>query len=1166
MRIFFMVAKLIFCGVIMLLIVSCDNSAVTDLKSMQAAADEKKISLLDVDIKDARVLVFSKTKGWRHDSIPAGLAALHKMATDNFFTVVATEDAEYFTDAQLSTFNTIVFLNTSLDVLDDDQQISMERFIQAGGGFVGIHSAADTEWEGDWYWYRKLVGAVFKNHPNQPSNVQTAKIEVKDALFLAGDAIPSSFEIADEWYNYIDFYEFNNVLLTVDENSYHGGEQGPYHPIAWWHEFDGGRSFYTGLGHSAETFSNPYFLTVLLRGLKYAVGGKEKLDYSKSRPENNRFIKKVLIDNLNEPVNLSFFPNGDALIAERAGIVKLIDYKTGAMREVGNISVNYQNFLEMGLLGIAIDPAFERNHFIYVALNVEKEGKYFQRLARFKWIDGKIEQESQHVLLEYPVDKNCCHTAGDLQFGNEGELFMSTGDNTNPHDQNGYAPIDFRADYEKNDALRGAGNTQDLRGKVLRIKPLESGGYDIPKGNLFTNPKDGRPEIYVMGARNPYKITYDKVSSTLFFGDVGPDAGENSTLQGSRGYDEVNRVTQAGNFGWPLFIGNNHAYIDYDYATHQSEKMFNPLAPLNNSPRNVGLRQLPPTQRPLLWYPYGASERFPELGKGGRTALVADVYHAEDYPANEHRYPAYYNKKLFIADFMRNWIKAVSFDEFGRILKIEPFAPQIPYVLLIDSRFAPDGTLYVLEYGSAWFKANPDSRLSRIEFVGTGNRPPEPKISIDRAQGAVPFEANVSALSSVDLDGDNLTYTWSLKPKNVKEKMISIGNSETQKINITEPGEYILTLLAKDPLGATATADTELQVGNEPANIDVNIEGNQTFYWPNTKSLKYSVTINDKEDGLVTKSSLGKSDVVIDFASQKNNDIAPASGHQAADIGDIAQNLMRENGCKSCHSLDKKIVGPALNDVAMRYKNDKNALKYLINKIAKGGNGAWGELNMPAFATLSESDRAAMSAYILSLATLKKSMPLQGELPFLHDANFQKTFDSVEEPNNLTVKKYELSIAYTDKGGVNIGPITAKKSLVLIPARFSLMSLVASKYPLGELITADKYAKQDTLKIPATGNWLAMRLGEYDLSNINALRFGAWITKQSVPWQFEIRLGSDTGTVLASGEMTGRVLDTYSRILLKLQAQNGVQDIYLAIRSGEQSNSELQLLDISFHK
>lgn len=1155
-------------GIFLLVVVNgCDDSPPVVATVAPEIHEIKKTTLLNSDLQDARVLVFSKTKGWRHDSIPAGIAALQKMATENFFTVVATDDADTFTDAQLSSFNAIVFLNTTLDVLDDNQQIAMERFIQAGGGFVGIHAAADTEWEGDWYWYRKLIGAVFKNHPHQPSNVQMARVNVKDATHYATEKLPMSFDVVDEWYNFDAFYEFNHVLLTVDETSYHGGEQGAYHPIAWYHEFDGGRSFYTGLGHTIEAYSDPQFIVMLLGGLRYAVGGKLKLDYSKSRPENNRFIKKSLADNLNEPVSLSFFPNGDALIAERAGTAKLVDYKTGELREVGKIDVNYQNFVEMGLLGFAIDPAFERNHFIYAAFNVEKQGEYFQRLSQFKWVDGKINSTSQVVVLEYPIDKNCCHTAGDLQFGNNGELFMSTGDNTNPHDQNGYSPIDFRPDAERNDALRSSANTQDLRGKILRIKPLESGGYDIPSGNLFTDPKDGRPEIYVMGARNPYKITYDKKSSTLFFGDVGPDAGEDSVTQGSRGYDEINRVTQAGNFGWPLFIGNNNAFMDYDYATHTSKKMFNPLVPLNNSPRNTGLKQLPPAQRPLLWYPYGLSEQFPELGKGGRTALVADVYHAADYPQSKNRYPSYYDNKLFIVDFMRNWVKAVSFDAFGRIQKIEPFAPQISYTLPIDSRFAPDGTLYVLEYGMAWFKGNADARLTRVEFVGSGNRPPIAQITLNKSQGAIPLVTHVSAQQSHDLDGDKLTYSWSIKPKNVKAEAVVLGTGEQLPVTIPDAGEYLLHLTVTDALGASSIAEASIHVGNEPAEIVMNIEGNQSFYWPNTSSLKYKLTITDKEDGEIT---YDVKNVVITFSAQKNTSDVSQEGHQTADNTAVAQDLLKANGCKSCHNVDVKIVGPAFKDIAERYKNDKKALKYLVNKIAKGGNGAWGELNMPAFATLSEADRTTLATYVLSLATVVKTLPLQGELVLsahttLQKLSLQKSFDSLETPKNFSEPNYELNAAYTDNGGTNIGPITTTKSLVLIPARLPLVPLVKSN-SFNKLTEQGKFLNHDTVKVLASGNWQTFHLGKYDLTDITALQLGGWITKQNTQWHFEVRLGSDTGTVLAAGESSTKAVDVYFRSLLKLQTQRGLQDLYLAIRSTEKSASELQLLDVSFHR
>ena len=1153
MRISFSWLKMVACSCLLALM-GCGEPAAT-----ATIGTEKSKALFNADIKGAKVLVFSKTKGWRHDSIPAGIAALQKMASDNSFAVVATEDSDIFNDAQLSSFNAIVFLNTTLDVLDDSQQVAMERFIQSGGGFVGIHAATDTEWEGNWYWYRRLVGAVFKSHPNEPSNVQLARVDVRDKNHPATENLPASFEIADEWYNYKDFYEFNKVLLSVDEKTYRGGEHGDYHPLAWHHDFDGGRSFYTGLGHSAETFSDPNFVKLLLGGLKYAVGGKPKLDYSKAAPEPNRFTKKVIVDNLNEPVQLSFFKNGDALIALRGGGVLLVDYKTGETRDAGKIEVDPHGSIEFGLLGFAIDPNVEKNHNIYAALNVSKEdGSSVERLARFKWVDGKIDVKSQEVLWDYPIDQNCCHTGGDLQFGSNGELFVSTGDNSTPFTEEGYGPLDLRPESTASDALRSAGNTQDLRGKVLRIIPKESGGYDIPKDNLFSDPKDGRPEIYVMGTRNAYKITYDKPTSTLFYGDIGPDAGEDSPLKGTRGYDEINRVTKAGNFGWPLFVGNNFAYKDYDYATGKSQKYYNPLAPVNNSPRNTGLKNLPPAQRPLLWYPYGPSEQFPELGKGGRMALVADVYHNEDYPASEHRLPTYYNNKLFILEFMRNWVKAVSFDESGRIIKIEPFAPDVEYTSPIDARFAPDGTLYVLEYGKAWFKGNPEASLSRIEYAGAGNRPPIAKISIDKPQGAAPYKAIADAKPSIDLDGDKLTYVWSLK--SADGKIIPFGTNQQQEISIADVGEYSLKLEVKDPAGASAATELKIQVGNEPANIDIKLEGNQSFYWPNTSSIKYSVAVDDKEDGIIRGDN---SNLMLSFSKVEDATV-PAQGHQKADVATVAKGLMEANGCKACHDFKIKIVGPAFNDVAAKYKNDKNALNYLMNKIKKGGNGVWGEVNMPAFATLSDEDRSALATYVLSLADVKQSLPLQGTVKIPSSTQDQQNFDAVTEPGNLNQEKFELKVAYTDKGNPPTAPISVKKSIVLKPARFNLNGVVDLKMA-SKSVESARHNDHETIQFPATTSWLNLPLGDYDLKDIKSVRIGNWVTEKNANWQFELRAGSATGAVLGTAEISGRVLDTYARTEIKLQAQHGYEDIYLLVRSNENSVSELHLLDISFH-
>src|SRR5690606_22189216 len=258
----------------------------------------------------------------------------------------------------------------------------------------------------------------------------------------------------------------------------------------------------------------------------------------------------------------------------------------------------------------------------------------------------------------------------------------------------------------------------------------------------------------------------------------------------------------------------------------------------------------PPAKPALIWYPYGNSEEFPEMGSGGRMAMVADVYRSKNYPAHPQRYPEYYDGKLFILEAMRGWIKAVSLDEHGRIQKIEPFAPQLSYTLPTDARFGPDGTLYVLEYGRAWFTGNPDARLTRVEFVGTDNRAPEPVITLAARQGAAPMTLKATATQSIDPDGDSLKYRWSLvRPGQQPEELGAEIEVET---SLAEASTYQLQLTAIDPTGASNTTAVDVEVGNTPANILIDIKGNTSFYWPETRALDYAVTITDAEDGVVS--------------------------------------------------------------------------------------------------------------------------------------------------------------------------------------------------------------------------------------------------------------------------------------------------------------------------
>lgn len=228
------------------------------------AAEEKPF--IQSSDEEKNILIFSKTAGFRHSSIETGREALMDWAKENGVSATATENSALFTDENLELFDAVIFLNTTQTVLNENQKAAFIRYIQNGGGFVGIHSAADTEY--DWPWYNKLVGAYFNSHPH----IQTATVQVVDASHPSTTMLPEEFERRDEWYNYRDINEDINVLLTLDSDSYEGSEHPDMHPIAWYHEYDGGRVFYTGGGHTEESYSENLFKNHLWSGIEYAMG------------------------------------------------------------------------------------------------------------------------------------------------------------------------------------------------------------------------------------------------------------------------------------------------------------------------------------------------------------------------------------------------------------------------------------------------------------------------------------------------------------------------------------------------------------------------------------------------------------------------------------------------------------------------------------------------------------------------------------------------------------------------------------------------------------------------------------------------------------------------------------------------------------------------------
>ena len=676
-----------------------------------------------------KVLVFSKTNGFHHNSIEKGNAAILRLGLENGFEVDTTTNSDWFVEDTLKKYSAIVFLNTTGDLLNNYQEADFERYIQAGGGFVGIHAAADAEY--DWGWYGRLVGGYFESHPE----VKKAQLSVVYKKHPSTEFLSDTWIHTDEWYKFKKLSKSTNILLTIDKTVFEDSDQTEDPPMAWHHDYDGGRSFYTGLGHTDEDYSDSLFLKHILGGIEYAIGKNYELNYNKTKslrvPEEERFSKIELVKGeLSEPTEMAILPNLDILVAQRRGELLLYNQATKKISQVGTLNVYHKTEVpnvnaEEGFMGLAIDPDFKDNNFIYAFYSPIDTS--VNRLSRFEFKDNKLNVASEKIVLEFYSQRNiCCHTGGSIAFGKDRHLYLSTGDNSTPFNEkgqnfinSGFAPLDDRPGHEQYDAARTAGNSNDLRGKILRIKINKDGRYEIPKGNLFPKGEaHTRPEIYVMGNRNPYRISVDQKTGFLYWGEVGPDSNVDSLEnRGPKGYDEINQARKAGFYGWPFFVGNNYPYLDYDYETGVSGEKFDFTKPVNHSKNNTGLKELPSAEAAFIWYPYGDSKDFPQLGSGGRNALAGPVYYPELYP-EETRYPDYYAGKLFIYDWMRNWIKAVTMQPKGDFDKMEPFVGHAQLASPIDMEVGPDGRLYILEYGKGWFSKNPDASISRIDYFG----------------------------------------------------------------------------------------------------------------------------------------------------------------------------------------------------------------------------------------------------------------------------------------------------------------------------------------------------------------------------------------------------------------------------------------------------------------
>ncbi|NNC88267.1 MAG: hypothetical protein HKN82_07395 [Akkermansiaceae bacterium] len=420
-------------------------------------------------------------------------------------------------------------------------------------------------------------------------------------------------------------------------------------------------------------------------------------------PRSEFFKVETVAEGFTDAMELAITPEGYIFVIERTGAVKLVRPADGKSLEVAALEVEPRrdgHAEECGLLGIALDPDYAGNKWVY--LYYSPAGIPKQRLSRFTFAGRTLEDE--HVLLEIPHerDNGVRHEAGSLAFGPQGRLFLATGDNTNPAESDGYAPLDQRKDRAGFDAQRTAGNTNDLRGKILRIVPKADGTYAIPEGNLFPEGTGStRPEIFVMGCRNPFRIALDPRSGALFWGDIGPDAGA-AGERGPQGYDEINRTRAAGNFGWPYFAADNKPYANYDFRAQRIRTPFDPASPFNSSPNNTGRPRLPAAQSALWFQPHSA-------------ACAGAVYHHGDYPESPTKLPKALDSSLLVFDRASGALRVIKFDASGAIAANEPWLEKYRFVHPSDMALDAEGHLYLLESGSARDDGN-NAKLKRISY------------------------------------------------------------------------------------------------------------------------------------------------------------------------------------------------------------------------------------------------------------------------------------------------------------------------------------------------------------------------------------------------------------------------------------------------------------------
>jgi cytochrome c len=815
-------------------------------------------------------------------------------------------------------------------------------------------------------------------------------------------------------------------------------------------------------------------------------------------PQDYRFKVETLFEGVAQPMELEIAPDGRIFFNEIGGKLKIWHPDTRQITEAGSIEITTAQ--ENGFLGFALDPKFAENGWIY-CLHSPKDFPG-QHLSRYTMRGDTLDLASEKVLLKFEEQrKECCHHAGSVEFGPDGCLYFSAGDNTHPHgDSGGYAPIDERPDKSPWDAQKSASNTNSLNGKIVRIRPKPDGTYEIPAGNLFPpgTPKT-RPEIYAMGCRNPWRMSIDQSTGYVYWGEVGPDAGDDGP-RGPRGYDEINQAKKAGNFGWPYFVGNNFAYADYDYTTKTVGPLFDPLRPINEGPNNTGLRELPPATPAFIYWPYRKPREFIEMGEGGRTACAGPVYYCGIHVAETNGFPQHFSRCLLFWDWERPALKWARLDADSNLVGIEPFTnavvlankpeqieklkPQIAAgaTLLkrpVDAVFGKDGCLYLLDYGETW-GANKDSKLVKISYV-RGNLPPVAMASAQPAAGREPLTVSLSSAGSKDHEGDALKYEWRLQPGGPV-----VSTEANPQLTIKEPGNYRAELRVTDAKGAAGTANVALLVGNTAPVVKFESPLDGDFFTPG-QPVKYTVSATDAEDG----ASSAKPD---EFSARTLVSSSFVRADAKTAVGDPGFALMKASDCFNCHAIEQKLVGPPLIDIAAKYRGQPAALDASVQRVRDGSAKIWGEVPMLPHPQHTTDEVTIMLRWVFGLEKGKGGPALTRGLT-----------GEVTAPKEDKPGTFVLEATYADAGRAPAGSLSGKASVALRSRRLEAEA--------GEI----QGAKNLGSAVGAIDHGHSVKLAGINLADVGSITARA--SSGNVGGKIEFHAGSPTGDLLGTVEV-----------------------------------------------